>query len=115
MLTRALAIAVVLITVSASVSAGTTRYNPRRSGHPLRVIAYALHPVGVVVDTLVFHPAWWVGTHEPFRTLFGVEVVIDDSADVAREMEERRALEQSTSPEPPVPVDPDAPVEPLPD
>jgi hypothetical protein len=113
-MTRSLAVALVLVTLSASAWAGTTRYNPRRSGHPLRVIAYALHPFGVIVDTLVFRPAWWVGTHEPFRTLFGVEVVIDDSAEVAREIEARRQLEAPPPVEPPPPTEPDAP-EPLPD
>lgn len=114
MVTRTLALVLVLLAVSASAWAGTTRYDPRRAGHPLRVIAYALHPVGVIADTLIFHPAWWLGTHEPLRTLFGVEVVIDDSADVAREMEARRSLEQSHQAEPPVPLDPDAPQPPSP-
>ena len=112
MLTRTLALVLVLITVSASAWAGTTRYNPRRSGHPLRVIAYALHPVGVIVDTLIFRPAWWVGTHEPFRTLFGVEIVVDDSADVARDAQARRLLEEPSPIEAPPPSEPDAP-EPL--
>jgi hypothetical protein len=62
--------------------AGPTRYNPRRAGHPLRIAAYAAHPFGVILDTLIFHPAWWLGTHEPLRTLFGVQVQGDDYVDV---------------------------------
>ena len=46
-------------------------YDPKEAGHPLRIAAYALHPVGVVIDWLVFRPAWWIGSHEPFYTLFG--------------------------------------------
>lgn len=110
MLTRVLAVAIAVIVVSGSAFAGTTRYNPRRAGHPLRIIAYALHPVGVVADTLIFHPAWWLGTHEPLRTLFGVEVVTDDSAEVARAMAERQSTETPPAPEPPAPDGEPAPV-----
>jgi len=49
------------------------RYEPLRAGHPLRIIAYALHPVGVILDYAVVRPAHWLGSHEPLRTLFGVE------------------------------------------
>jgi hypothetical protein len=107
MLIRKLAVAATLSLALAGVAgiagpaqAGTTRYDPQRAGHPLRIVAYALHPVGVVLDTLIFHPAWWLGTHEPLRTLFGVEVVFDDSADVARAAEQRRAQESSVPPPP---------------
>jgi hypothetical protein len=56
------------------VAAGPARaddHDPKRSGHPLRIVAYALHPVGVIVDTLVFRPAHWLVHREPLRTLFG--------------------------------------------
>ena len=56
------------------VAAGPARadeHDPQRSGHPLRIVAYALHPVGVIVDTLIFRPAHWLVHHEPLRTLFG--------------------------------------------
>ena len=42
-----------------------------RAGHPLRIIAYALHPIGVAFDYLLFRPAHWVGHQQPFRTIFG--------------------------------------------
>ena len=103
---------VLLTALSGAASAGTTRYNPERAGHPLRIIAYMLHPVGVAADTLIFHPAWWLGTHEPLRTLFGVEVVFDDSAEVAREIEQKRAQVVPPPPEAPAPQEPD--VEPAP-
>jgi len=46
-------------------------YEPSNAGHPLRIAAYVVHPVGVVYDYLLLRPAFWVGSHEPFRTLFG--------------------------------------------
>jgi hypothetical protein len=49
-------------------------YDPRQAGHPVRIAAYALHPIGVTLDYLIFRPAWWVGRREPWRTLFGVRL-----------------------------------------
>jgi hypothetical protein len=46
-------------------------YDSKQAGHPLRIAAYVLHPVGVIIDRLIFRPAWWIGSHEPFHTLFG--------------------------------------------
>jgi hypothetical protein len=43
------------------------------SGHPLRIAAYLAHPIGVIIDTLIFRPANWIAHIEPFRTLFGHE------------------------------------------
>jgi hypothetical protein len=37
------------------------------------MLAYALHPIGVVLDTLIFRPAHWAVHHEPLTTLFGHE------------------------------------------
>jgi len=48
-------------------------YDPSRAGHPLRVIAYVLNPVGVALDYLIMRPAHWLGSREPFRTIFGHE------------------------------------------
>jgi len=46
-------------------------YDSKQAGHPVRIAAYVLHPVGVIIDWVIFRPAWWVGSHEPFHTLFG--------------------------------------------
>jgi hypothetical protein len=51
--------------------AAADRYEPREAGHPLRIVAYILHPVGVLIDTLIFRPAHWIGSFEPLATLFG--------------------------------------------
>lgn len=52
-------------------SARADRYDPEYAGHPLRIIAYVVHPLGVAVDYLILRPAHWVGSHEPFTTIFG--------------------------------------------
>jgi len=57
--------------VVASAPSAMASYDPRRAGHPLRIVAYALHPVGVILDYAIFRPAYWIGSHEPLRTLFG--------------------------------------------
>ena len=48
-------------------------YQPQRAGHPMRIVAYALHPVGVILDYLIFRPAWAVAQYEPLRTLVGMQ------------------------------------------
>ena len=55
----------------APMSAFANEYDSERAGHPLRVVGYVLHPIGVVIDTLVFRPAHWVISHEPLRAFFG--------------------------------------------
>ena len=56
-----------------SAPAQADEYDSKRSGHPVRIVAYILHPIGVIIDTLIFKPAHWLGHHEPFQTLFGHE------------------------------------------
>ena len=60
-----------------AMPAAADQYDPQRSGHPLRVVAYLLHPIGVVLDLLIFRPAHWIGGHEPLATLFGHEPYTD--------------------------------------
>lgn len=76
-------LAVVAVLCFAFSAQAAPTYEPRRAGHPLRIAAYALHPFGVILDTLIFHPAWWLGQHEPLRTLFGVTTPVDDDEEVA--------------------------------
>jgi hypothetical protein len=51
--------------------AAADEYDPKYAGHPLRILAYIVHPVGVMFDYLLFRPAHWVGSHEPLKTIFG--------------------------------------------
>ena len=68
---RLVAAAVAAALVGSVSPAAADDYDPSRAGHPLRIIAYALHPVGVAFDYLLFRPAHWIGHREPIRTIFG--------------------------------------------
>ncbi len=59
-------------------------YHSERAGHPLRIVAYVLHPVGVILDTLIFKPAWSLAQYEPLRTLVGMQKPAADIAPAAR-------------------------------
>ena len=54
-------------------AAQADRYDRDRAGHPVRIIAYALHPVGVVLDVLVMRPAHWLASHQPVKYIVGHE------------------------------------------
>jgi hypothetical protein len=60
-----------LVGLPALGAGDSDEYDPEESGHPLRVAAYLLHPFGVLLDTLIFRPAYWLGTKEPIKTLVG--------------------------------------------
>lgn len=66
-----LAAALVAAGIAMSVPASADEYDAKRAGHPLRIVAYVLHPIGVAFDYVLFRPAHWVGHQQPFRTLFG--------------------------------------------
>ena len=67
----ALATVLLLVGLLSATAATADEYEPEEAGHPLRVVAYVVHPVGVVLDYLIFRPAHWLGSHEPLKTLFG--------------------------------------------
>jgi hypothetical protein len=71
-------ILIVALLLSAPIAVQAAEYDPQRAGHPIRIAAYVLHPVGVLLDYVLFRPAWWLGQYEPVRTIFGVE---EDLAD----------------------------------
>lgn len=48
-------------------------YDPQEAAHPLRLIAYVLHPVGVVLDLLLVRPAHWLVSHDGIAQLVGHE------------------------------------------
>jgi hypothetical protein len=68
---RVLALASTLTFLALAAPASADRYDPQRAGHPMRIVAYALHPVGVMLDLLIFRPAHWIGSHEPLASFFG--------------------------------------------
>ncbi len=63
--------ALALTLLLGAVPAVADENDPKRNGHPLRIAAYIVHPIGVLLDTLIFQPANWVVSHEPLKTLFG--------------------------------------------
>jgi hypothetical protein len=70
---RGLVLAIVLSSTASPVAAKEDGYDPSRAGHPLRIVAYVVHPVGVLLDRVIFRPAWYVFGREPLRTLVGRE------------------------------------------
>ncbi len=71
---RSLAAALtVVFALTTALPALADEYDDERSGHPLRIVAYLVHPIGVFLDYLIFRPFHWVGNHEPFSTIFGHE------------------------------------------
>ena len=67
----ALATAAAMVALVGVAPAAADEYDETRSGHPLRVLAYVVHPVGVILETLIYRPAHWLASHEPLKTLFG--------------------------------------------
>jgi hypothetical protein len=59
--------------VAVASGARADEYDPQRAGHPVRVIAYVVHPVGVVLDLLIFRPAHWIGSLPGLDEFFGHE------------------------------------------
>ena len=68
---RRVLLATLVALLASSGVARADEYDPQRAGHPLRIVAYVLHPFGVAVDYLILRPAHWAGSHEPLRTIFG--------------------------------------------
>jgi hypothetical protein len=66
----ALLVALVLALTSPAVA---DEYDAEHAGHPVRMLAYALHPVGVAIDYLIMRPAHWLVSFEPMKTIFGHE------------------------------------------
>ena len=76
--TRRIAVAACLalaLTFTAAAPALADDYDERRSGHPLKVLYYVAYPVGLLLDYTIFRPAHWLGSREPFKTIFGHDKV----------------------------------------
>jgi hypothetical protein len=73
---RVAAVAALLL-LAFALPASADRYDPQKAGHPVRILAYALHPVGVMLDLLIFRPAHWIGSKEPLASFFGHERYTD--------------------------------------
>ena len=73
-LTRVLACAALAAFLLAA-PATADNYDDQRAAHPLRIAAYVVHPVGFALDWLLFRPAHWVVSHQPFKAIFGHQEV----------------------------------------
>ncbi len=63
-----------LVTIAAGTAkAETAQYDPDKAANPIRIAAYILHPVGVLLDYGLFRPCFWVVQRQPFSTIFGYE------------------------------------------
>ena len=60
-------------------------YDPQESGHPVKIVYYVFYPIGFIIDVLILRPAYWLGQHEPFSTVFGVEAGGSSDAGVGPE------------------------------
>ena len=69
--TRWLAAVAALAMLAVASPAAAEEYDETYSGHPYRIIAYVVHPIGVILDTLIFHPFHGIGSQEPFKRLGG--------------------------------------------
>ncbi len=63
--------AVLVLALASPVAAD--EYDASNSGHPVRLVAYLLHPVGVLIDYVLLRPAHWLVSSEPMKTIFGHE------------------------------------------
>jgi hypothetical protein len=66
-----LAAVLALAALAAAAPARADTYDPQRAGHPVRVLAYIVHPVGVMLDLLIFRPAHWIGSQPGLDKFFG--------------------------------------------
>lgn len=69
----AIATALVALLLIGATPVAADEYESDRSGHPLRILAYVVYPVGFILDTLIFRPFHWLGSHQPFKAVHGHE------------------------------------------
>ena len=73
------AVAGILTFTATMGEAQADRYDPKKSGNPVRISAYILHPVGVLIDYSLMRPCFWVVQREPFSTIFGYQPTWNES------------------------------------
>jgi len=64
----ALSLSMIVVLASPAVA---DEYDPENAGHPLRLVAYILHPVGVLIEYALLRPGHWFVSQEPMKTIFG--------------------------------------------
>jgi hypothetical protein len=71
-MTRATLVALLALALGASPALADD-HRSDRAGHPLKILAVVLHPIGVVIDYAIMRPAHWLAEREPVKTLTGHE------------------------------------------
>jgi hypothetical protein len=61
--------------------AGAHDYDRENSDHPLRYVAYVLHPVGIAAEYLVLRPIHWVVSQPNCDIIFGHDTADDEDKD----------------------------------
>ena len=59
----------VALTVTPAARAHT--YQSAEEGHPLRMVAYLLHPLGVAAEYIILRPWHKIVSRDPFAPIFG--------------------------------------------
>jgi len=68
---RHMAAALLVASLMSAAPVSADQYDQRRAGNPVRIVAYVIHPIGVVIDTLVVRPSHWLVSRQPLKSLFG--------------------------------------------
>lgn len=68
---RAAAATVLAVVLAAASPAVADGYDAQLTGHPLRIVAYVVHPIGVILESLIFRPAHWLVHRSSLKGLFG--------------------------------------------
>lgn len=88
-----------------SAPAVADEYDQDQAGHPLRIAAYVLHPIGWFLDYFIFEPFHKIGNSPPGRVIFGHR---DDFQEVKGSAAERKApaaAPTEAAPDPTPPID----------
>ena len=75
----------VLLLASPAWAERRDAYDSQEAGHPAKIAYYVLYPIGFIIDVLILRPAYWLGQHEPFSTVFGVDTARFSDAGVEPE------------------------------
>jgi hypothetical protein len=70
---RRIAGMVLLVTMAVSVASPALAdpYDQDSAGHPLRIAAYIVYPIGKLIDLLIMRPGHWLISQEPFKGAVG--------------------------------------------
>jgi len=70
---RWLAACVVGLMLAIASPVAADDYDSRDAGHPVRIVAYVLYPIGFILDYLILRPAHWIASQGPMKQVFGHE------------------------------------------